>query len=220
VKKVAEWNERMNLIQEDTLKDIINRHVVDSLQIIPIIQETHKIHKDKLKEVDTKDISLSPHPIDQDEFINYKFDEPSNDIKQLKIIDVGTGAGFPGMILAICGLEGITLCDTNERKCIFLEEVSRFTNTKVQILNSDIELVDDKYDYILSRAYTSLSFLMKIASKLSRNSDSYGLFHKGKTWRNEVIESRSSWNFEINVYKSITASESVIIACNNINERS
>ena len=219
VNKIFEWNERMNLVQEDTLKDIFNRHVIDSLQIIPIIQKTLKDKQGKFCDSDPMSLNTSSHPLESDAYLNYKFDDHIEDIRKLKVIDVGTGAGFPGMILAMCGLEEITLCDTNERKCIFLEEISRITNTKVQVVHRDIATVQEKYDYTLSRAYTSFKSLLKIAYQVSRTKESYGIFLKGKTWKSEIIEAINEWNFDIQTFQSITSTDGVIIACNNISKK-
>lgn len=218
--KVSEWNERINLIQEDTVKDLINRHVLDSLQIIPIIHEIQYDNQTSYNS-DTQPEELIPkiHPLHNDMSQGYKFDEHFEELNQYKMIDVGTGAGFPGMILAICGLEGITLCDTNKKKCIFLEEVSRLTKTKVKILNQDIEYVEEKFDYIISRAYTSFKSLLNITNTLSRDKSSYGIYHKGRLWKNELIECMKYWKFDINIYQSITSADSVIIICKNIQKK-
>ncbi|GHT97505.1 hypothetical protein FACS1894126_1670 [Alphaproteobacteria bacterium] len=52
-----------------------------------------------------------------------------------KILDIGSGAGFPGMVLAIYGNFGVACLDSDSKKCLFLEEVARLTETSVSIQN-------------------------------------------------------------------------------------
>ena len=55
------------------------------------------------------------------------------------ILDMGSGAGFPGVILAMMGNENINVVESDQRKCIFMREVARLTNTKLKIHNCRIE---------------------------------------------------------------------------------
>ena len=65
----------------------------------------------------------------------------SQDIKG-NILDIGSGAGFPGMILAMMGNNNVNLIESDQKKCIFMREVARLTNTKVKIYNCRIEDLD------------------------------------------------------------------------------
>ncbi|RKZ04380.1 16S rRNA (guanine(527)-N(7))-methyltransferase RsmG [Candidatus Fermentibacteria bacterium] len=58
-----------------------------------------------------------------------------------KVIDVGTGAGFPGMILAICGFD-ITMVESRRKRCAFLETAARICGVSCRIINSRIEDLD------------------------------------------------------------------------------
>ena len=58
-----------------------------------------------------------------------------------KIVDLGSGAGFPGLVLAIMGYENVTLIESDNKKSVFLQEAARITGTKVQIINERIENV-------------------------------------------------------------------------------
>ena len=53
--------------------------------------------------------------------------------KNSVVYDLGSGAGFPGMVLAIMGRNDMVLCESNNKKCSFLEEVKKQTHTKVII---------------------------------------------------------------------------------------
>ncbi len=85
-----------------------------------------------------------------------------------KLLDVGTGAGFPGMVLAICfpNLQ-VDLLDSNNKKIKFLEELIKKLNlTNVQTIYSRAEdytkVNREKYDYVTSRAVADLRVLLEL----------------------------------------------------------
>jgi 16S rRNA (guanine527-N7)-methyltransferase len=175
---IQQWNRRTGLIQIKTLDDVWQRHILDSLQLIPL---------------------LTPHTL-------------SSDVDtSLSIIDIGTGAGFPGMVLAIVGIPNITLCESNVRKCVFLEEVARLTKTSVKITNNRIEHLDRKHDLILSRACAELNLLLEYMHFVSRETKSRALFHKGKNVNQEICNAQKKWSFSYHKYQSIVNSEGYIL---------
>ena len=56
-----------------------------------------------------------------------------------KILDMGSGAGFPGIILAMMGNENVNVVESDQRKCTFMREVARLSNTNLEIHNCRIE---------------------------------------------------------------------------------
>ena len=99
-------------------------------------------------------------------------------IKGENILDVGSGGGFPGMILAICTNLHVTCLDSDNRKTLFLEEVARQTETKVKILNMRIESLQEKdFDVVCARGFAKLSTLIQISEIYSKNSE--GVFNYG-----------------------------------------
>ncbi len=90
------------------------------------------------------------------------------DFNNGKLLDVGTGAGFPGMVLAICfpNLQ-VDLLDSNNKKIKFLEELIKKLNlTNVQTVYSRAEdytrVNREKYDYVTSRAVADLRVLLEL----------------------------------------------------------
>jgi 16S rRNA (guanine(527)-N(7))-methyltransferase RsmG len=59
-------------------------------------------------------------------------------LQSKKVIDIGTGAGFPGMILAICGFD-MTMVESRRKRCAFLETAARTCGVSCRIVNSRIE---------------------------------------------------------------------------------
>ena len=72
------------------------------------------------------------------------------------IYDLGSGAGFPGMVLAIMGRKEIVLCEPNSKKCVFLKEVAESTGTNVSIVNIKAQKLPKKSALaIISRAFAN-----------------------------------------------------------------
>lgn len=96
------------------------------------------------------------------------FDYKSN----IKLCDFGTGAGFPGMIIAIfCENISVTLVESNAKKCLFLNEVKEKLNIKnVIIINNRIEDYSKNnreiFDIVTCRAVTSLPIIIEISGVL------------------------------------------------------
>lgn len=204
---LTEWNNGTSLVQQETLSDFYTRHILDSFQIIPLLNPLIAVS------ADSERAAMFPAQT------MVRLDDLSSKIKELSIIDVGTGAGFPGLVLAICGFSNITLCESNFKKCIFLEEVARQTGAVVSIINDRVENLTNKFDVVISRALTELNNLCAIMEQISRNLDTFALFHKGKTWNDEVREARKLWNFDMNIYKSLTSDDSVIISLKKLKRR-
>ena len=75
-------------------------------------------------------------------------------------LDIGTGAGFPGLVLALLG-EEVSLVEPNSKKCAFLRTVLRETEAKAKIYNSKIEdLSPFPVDLVTARALTSIDRLI------------------------------------------------------------
>lgn len=117
------------------------------------------------------------------------------------VLDVGSGGGFPGMVLAIAGGFDVTCVDSDSRKMVFLSEVARLTKTKVTILTSRIEqMPDGKFDTICARGFADLKVLLSIMLTRGR----YGVFLKGKKVLHEVSEAEREFVFSYELHPSIS----------------
>jgi 16S rRNA (guanine527-N7)-methyltransferase len=125
------------------------------------------------------------------------------------IVDLGAGAGFPGMVLAMYGFN-VTLVDSDQKKCVFLENVSRETNTPVKIICSRVELFypEEKFDVISARGVASLQKLIYISDHLALKNTTRGLFLKGE---NVDIELSGISRDRASKHQSITNPNSYII---------
>lgn len=148
------------------------------------------------------------HFIDSLQLTTYLSDEP------LDVIDLGSGAGFPGLVLAIARPHSlsVSLIESDLKKCVFLENVSRETMTPVTILRERIEKLQGKIkgDVITARGVAPLSLLLSYAAPLMKD-QSFCLFLKGKEYGTEIQEVKKKWEFELEIFVSITDARSRIL---------
>lgn len=130
--------------------------------------------------------------------------------KTAKILDVGSGGGFPGMILSMTNLFDITCLDSDQRKTIFLSEVARQTDTMVKIINSRIEDFKKKeFDIVTARGFAPLRVLIDISKTHTRTG--LGIFLKGENVQQEINEAQQYFAFSYKIYPSITNNGSGIV---------
>ncbi len=131
--------------------------------------------------------------------------------QQKTVIDLGSGAGFPGMILAILGYGPVHLIESDARKCAFLHEVSRLTATPVTIHNARIEAVTAfPADLITSRALAPVGTLLTYAEKFLAP-HSVCLFLKGKQNQDELTMAQKHWTMKIQTAPSQTSRDGTIL---------
>ncbi len=117
------------------------------------------------------------------------------------LIDIGTGAGYPGMILAIARPEAnIVLCEPKSKRVAFLNFVKNTLELEnVEVVQNRVENLPPKaYDIITSRAVTNTSLLISMTGNLVGNETEY-LFYKGSMCDEEIKELEFD-NYEIVKY--------------------
>jgi len=144
-----------------------------------------------------------------------------------RVLDIGSGGGFPGMVLAVVSQNveflkqfeisesfNVTCVDSDQRKMTFLSEVARQTSTKVDIISDRIENVEGKFDTLTARGFSELKVLIKFAKKYSN----YGVFLKGKKVEQEIENASKFFRFDYEIFKSITDESGRIILVYNIED--
>lgn len=148
------------------------------------------------------------HFLDSYQLLSYLPPEP------LSLIDLGSGAGFPGLVLAILRPQNlsVTLVESDFKKCVFLENVSRETKTPIKVFRSRIESLGDSMhgDVITARGLAPLPQLLTYAFPLMQE-NSMGLFLKGKEFEKEIEEAQKIWDFDLEIYPSLTDSTGRIL---------
>ncbi len=130
-----------------------------------------------------------------------------NNVKSsIRICDVGSGAGFPGLVcfLILSGQKHqikMTLIDSNRKKCEFLNLVKEKLMLPVCIINERVEKIEKKYDVIMSRAVAPLYILLGFLAPLSKK-DTILLLPKGKNYLKEIEKAKKLWNFSYKVVRN------------------
>jgi 16S rRNA (guanine527-N7)-methyltransferase len=138
-----------------------------------------------------------------------------------EILDIGSGAGFPGFIIKILmdskNVEGnVVLIDKSPKKCKFLNDLSNKLDIKLKIQN--VRLEDYKFNKIstiVSRAFKKVIDTIDI---LYKNNDKIRdiILMKGKTYQQELETAKKKYTFDLEKFRSITSDESYIIKIRNI----
>jgi len=138
-----------------------------------------------------------------------------------QIIDVGSGAGFPGVIIKILmdskKVEGnVILIDKSPKKCKFLNDLSNKLGITLKIQN--VRLEDYKFSKIstiVSRAFKKVIDTIDILFKNNYKIKSIILM-KGKTYQHELEDAKKKYTFDLEKFRSITSDESYILKITNI----
>jgi len=138
-----------------------------------------------------------------------------------EIIDLGSGAGFPGVLLKILMDDkkitgNITLIDKSPKKCKFLQDLSDKLSLNLKIVNIKIENYKfHKISTVVSRAFKKTIDTIDI---LLRNNDKIRniILIKGKTYQQELKDAKKKYTFDVEKFRSITSDESYILKIYNI----
>ena len=189
---LQKWQKAINLVSPNTLNNVWERHLEDSLYLYDFIKDKENI------------------------------------------FDIGSGAGFPAMVLAIAGKDEkdfpkITLVEADERKCFFLQEIKRaynLTDDRVKIKNIRIENLENPADSMIpsgnnfincitGRAFAPLETFFDLCKNIINNKTEMILL-KGDNYQEEISKAEKNWCFKYSVYKK---KNGVIIRINNIKQK-
>lgn len=135
-----------------------------------------------------------------------------------RIVDLGSGAGFPGLVLAAMRPDGVgletVLVESIEKKCAFLRaaaEAMGFAATVRVVRARAEEVTGIKADLVTARAMAPLETLLGYAKRFA-DKQTQLLFPKGRTAADELTAARRSWTLEAEMIPSRSDGEASIIA--------
>ncbi|XP_023908512.1 uncharacterized protein LOC112020188 isoform X1 [Quercus suber] len=145
VHTLLEWNQRMNLTAVREVNEVMERHIEDSLSILPPIKNSYVSHC-------------------------------NHSINNINLVDVGSGAGLPGLILAIaCPDWKVTLLESMNKRCVFLEHVIGLTGlSNVKVVRGRAENLGqdlcfrEQFDVAVARAVAEMRILAEYCLPLVR----------------------------------------------------
>lgn len=136
-----------------------------------------------------------------------------------RAIDLGSGAGFPGLVLAIAYGVPFDLVEQDQGKAAFLREAARVTNAPVTVLAAKIEdVVLPPAPLVTARALAPLSRLLGYAERLLLP-DGACLFLKGRGVAAEIAEARRDWRMEIEQMPSGAGADGVVLRISQLSRR-
>ena len=135
-------------------------------------------------------------------------------------LDIGTGAGFPGLVVACLRGDPITLCEPRRRRAEFLEAVAARLGVadRVTVAACRVERLSGVRRIISARAVASLDALFAAAVVVS-DRDTLWLLPKGRSAREEVEAARKTWHGSFHVEQSITDPDSHIVVATGVSRR-
>ena len=136
------------------------------------------------------------------------------------LLDVGSGAGIPGLILSIFLDNPITLCERIAKKTSFLNDTIRKVNLedKCSVLTQDVTYINQVYDIITGRAVTNITNFLSLTSR-QRYADTHYILQKGKGAEDEINAASNIWAFECTHYNSAVSTDSKVLLLSNVKER-
>ncbi len=133
-------------------------------------------------------------------------------------LDLGSGAGFPGMVLAIMGAGEVHLVESNARKCRFLHAVARATRTAVHIHHARIEGLDPwPVDVVTARALAPFPALVDYARPFFA-AHTVGLFPKGQDVENELTAAPKYRRIAIERVQSVTSLRGTVLVVRGLSD--
>ena len=137
------------------------------------------------------------------------------------VADLGSGAGFPGLVLSILAKETkknlhVFAIESTGKKAEFLATVAEELGLEVSVKRERIETIKNlKADIITARALTALPELLKYANRLIKK-DSLCLFLKGRKATEELTEAEKYWTFNTTIHKSLSDESGKILVIKNL----
>lgn len=136
--------------------------------------------------------------------------------KKTSILDMGTGAGLPGILFSILGFSKVTLVDSNRKKTNFLKIIKKEMGLNFDVILNRLEKIDNiKFDLITSRALANLEKLITYSQKFLKK-NTVLIFLKGKTVNDELISAKKKWNFQYEKHKSLSDQRGCVLVIRDI----
>ena len=135
-------------------------------------------------------------------------------------LDIGSGAGLPGLVIAILTEGPVTLVEPRKLRANFLQRAvgTLGLGRRVTVHAAKAERISGKFDVITARAVASLDSLLRISHHLSTDK-SVWLFPKGKSAQKELEEARRAWQGDFRLEPSMTSEEAAILVAAGVRRK-
>jgi 16S rRNA (guanine527-N7)-methyltransferase len=135
------------------------------------------------------------------------------------LLDIGSGAGLPGIVIAILTSAPITLVEPRKLRAAFLGRVVAELELLVEVRCAKVEHLSGTFDVITARAVAKLSKLLTISQHLTHRGTRWVL-PKGRSWKSELAEAELKWHYDVQAVPSMTDPDAEILVLSNVRAKS
>ena len=125
-------------------------------------------------------------------------------------VDIGSGAGLPGVVIACLGEGPVTLIEPRRLRADFLQRVVDDLGLRANVVQAKAERVSGTFDVITGRAVANLSDFLGLSAHLSTRNTVWAL-PKGRNAHSELADAKRAWQGAFHVEQSITDADSFIV---------
>ena len=196
----------------------VSRETITSLKkyediLIQANQSLNLIGNSTIKEIWTR------HFLDSAQVIDFI------DKNDKTLIDLGSGAGFPGLVLAITSKDRkiplkIKLIEKSPKKAKFLKKLIDELYLDAEVINKNIFEYPKKLsdDVFIARAFKPLKIILELIHNKAENWKKIFIF-LGKTGKNELLQASKNWDIEYKQRVSVTSNDSIILEINKLKKK-
>lgn len=226
---LKKWQKVINLVSPGTLHEIWHRHFADSAQLLDLgLSPSRAFAPDEGEETGTEALRAQRDANEGDLTDTASAGAAGQSETGKMWLDLGSGGGFPGLVLAIMLAERdpgarMTLVESDSRKAAFLAEVARKTGVAVEIRAERSEKAATQAnslirDVITARALAPLPKLLGLALPFF-SPHTVALFPKGREAEVEVEEAKKRFDFTCTLAPSLTEASARVVIVRNLAER-
>jgi len=164
----------------------------------------------------TLDDAWRRHVLDSGQLVRHLPPPPAH------LTDIGSGAGFPGLVIAIIAGRPVDLIEADARKAAFLREAARETGATVAVHVARAEALDPwPADLVTARAVAPVADLLGLAFPFCRRAAGGGrvLLLKGATVEAELTDAAQSWTLSVERYPSLSDPTGVVLRIEDFSPR-
>ena len=201
----------MNALLEQAAGRPVSRETLEKLEAYVALLEAENVRQN-LVSASTLDDVWRRHIADSAQLVRF---EPRTGASW---IDIGSGAGLPGIVIACLVAGPVTLVEPRRLRADFLHNVVESLELDATVACAKAERVGGRFDMITARAVASLPQLLKISAHLSTRKTVWAL-PKGRSAERELAEARKAWQGDFRVEPSVTDDESFIVVGTEVRAR-
>ena len=143
-----------------------------------------------------------------------------NEVPRGTVLDVGSGAGIPGLIWRIFLDNRIYLCERVGKKTSFLKDTIRKLDIEdnCKVIGTDVADINQTFDIITARAVTKIDEFLALTRHCAQKTTLY-ILPKGKDYQSELDAALRNWNFDCRIQSSLVDASSKILFLSGISKR-